>query len=718
MRSARRKAPYRKRGAGNGSYGLRRRDFLKVFGGAAAAGMILPYSACSVKQSTGKKVVMLGLDGMDPNIVERMWAEGRLPTFKRLAENGGFRRLGTSTPPQSPVAWSNVITGMNSGGHGICDFVHRRPRDYRIYFSMSETVAATNILPIGDIRIPLEGGKVLSLRRGLPFWRYLTEKGISAVVFKMPVNFPPDSYATRAVSGMGTPDIKGGYGEFTYYTSDRYGDRFPHLAGGKVEYVDISSDRTVRARIIGPENNLVAEREPTIKDRYPNNVKVPFTVYLDRYNPVAKIEVQGRQILLKEGEFSDWIKLNFEMLPMLGSVSGICRFYLKQVQPFFKLYFSPINIDPMAPALPISHPADYAGRLAHEIGLYYTQGLPADWNVRDSEIFNDADYATMARLVLDERMRQFDSEWERFDSGFFFFYVSSTDQDMHMFWRSIDPEHHLYHLADDNQRDYIFKVYDRMDELLAKVLGDISGDTTLLVISDHGFASYNRAFHLNAWLKEQGFLALQRGSARKKEPGINDIDWSGTGAYGVGINGLYINMRNREGEGIVDPAVAEALKSELIEKLEAVVDEEMEADLLRKLDERIARGQADGSERERSAAEIRQKVRPILKVYRREEIYQGPEVEWLPDLVVGYNRGYRSSGPSARGVVGDTIFDFNPLAWSGDHCMDPSVVPGILFSNRPIAKSNPSLVDIPVTILSEFGIEKPEQMIGSSVFEA
>lgn len=700
-----------------GNKGWRRRDFLKLVGGSAAAGMILPYSACSVGRKTDKKVVLLGLDGMDPDIIERMWKEDKLPNFKKLADQGGFKRLATSNPPQSPVAWSSVITGMNSGGHGICDFVHRRPENYEIFFSMAETIAATNILPIGDLRIPLGSGEVKSLRKGEPFWRYLTEKGISAVVIKMPVNFPPDSHATRSISGMGTPDFKGDYGEFTFYTSNRY-EGFPHFGGGRLEFVDVRSDYTVHSEIIGPVNNLVAEREKTPEDKNPNNVKIPFTVYLDKYNPVAKIEVQGQQILLMQGEYSDWVRLNFEMLPVLGNVSGICRFYLKEVHPHFKLYLTPINIDPESPALPISQPGDYAARLAHSIGPYFTKGLPADWNARDSEVLSDADYAKQADLILDERMLLFDHEWDRFDSGFFFFYVSSTDQDMHMFWRSIDKDHHLHADADEEHRDYIFKVYERMDELVGRVVSELDSDATLLIISDHGFTSYNRRFHLNTWLKDEEYLVLNRESRKKKEAGLSDINWGATRAYGIGLNGLYLNLRGREGEGIVPETDAERLKDELIRKLESIVDVEYENALLEKLNKQIAEGAVGGSEKQELMAAIREKARPIRKVYRREEVYDGPEMENLPDLLVGYNGGYRCAGPSGRGRIGQSVFDYNPLAWSGDHCMDPSVVPGILFSNKPIAKGSPSLLDIPVTVLAEFGIERPEQMLGNSVFEA
>ena len=90
----------------------------------------------------------------------------------------------------------------------------------------------------------------------------------------------------------------------------------------------------------------------------------------------------------------------------------------------------------------------------------------------------------------------------------------------------------------------------------------------------------------------------------------------------------------------------------------------------------------------------------------------------LPEMLVGYTRGYRVSGVSYMGGATNSIIDVNPYAWSGDHSMSPDLVPGTLLSSRPIRQQNPNLVDLPVTILDYFGISKPKQMIGKSIFKS
>ena len=167
-----------------------------------------------------KRVIVLGLDGLDYDLTRQLMEEGRMPNFVRLAESGGFSRLGTAIPPQSPVAWSNFITGMDSGGHGIFDFLHRDPETMVSYLSTSRAVGAASSLQIGDYQLPLEAGTVELLRRGEAFWEVLERHGIEANILRIPANFPPSGLATRELSGMGTPDSLGPSGMFSVYTSD------------------------------------------------------------------------------------------------------------------------------------------------------------------------------------------------------------------------------------------------------------------------------------------------------------------------------------------------------------------------------------------------------------------------------------------------------------------------------------------------------------------
>jgi len=177
-------------------------------------------TSCSRTQphSFPKKVIVLGIDGMDPGFLERHWSS--LPNLDRLRREGDFRRLGTTIPPQSPVAWSTFITGLDPGGHGIFDFVHRNPVTMAPVSSMGETVESRHTIPLGPYELPLSRGEVRSFRQGKAFWQILSERGIPATILRMPVNFPPVGCACEELSGMGTPDMQGTFGTFTFYTDD------------------------------------------------------------------------------------------------------------------------------------------------------------------------------------------------------------------------------------------------------------------------------------------------------------------------------------------------------------------------------------------------------------------------------------------------------------------------------------------------------------------
>ncbi len=491
----------------------------------------------SNKSETDHRLIVIGFDGMDYKLLKNLMSEGKLPTFKKLSEEGDFKALGTSIPPQSPVAWSNFITGMNPGGHGIFDFIHRDPKTMFPYLSTSKTEQAEKTVTIGKWVIPLSSGEVKLLRQGKAFWEYLTEDGVPTTIFRVPANFPTTS-ATEAkqISGMGTPDIQGTYGTFSYYT-DNPPEEYSDISGGQIFPVRVKRN-VVKAKLPGPLN--------TFKKNAPES-KVEFKVYVDPEQPVAKIVVQDQEIILQEGEWSDWVKIKYSLVPYLQSTTGIVRFYVKELHPDFKMYVSPVNIDPSSPALPISTPDEYAQELANEIGLFYTQGIPEDTKALSEEVLTDHEFLEQTNIVMEEEMKMLIYELERFKSGMLFFYIGRVDQLSHMFWRTMDPKHPAYDSATE-LRQVIENAYIEMDGILAQILQKVDNDTTIIVLSDHGFAPFYRAFNLNTWLKNEGYVTL---TDDEESEFFQNVDWNTTQAYGVGFNGLYINQKGREREGIV-----------------------------------------------------------------------------------------------------------------------------------------------------------------------
>ncbi len=629
--------------------------------------------------AVASKVLVIGFDGMDPILLEQYRAEGRMPNFDRfLAAGGQWTEFGTSVPPQSPVAWSNFITGRDSGGHGIFDFIHRDPKTMLPYSSTSEAKSATRFIELGSWKIPRGGGGIRNLRQGTAFWEILSDEGIDATIFKVPSNFPPVECEARCLSGMGTPDLTGNYGISTLITDDPPLER--NLAGGRIESVWLDQGR-FDATLVGPANTW-REGDP--------EATVPVHGRVDRAAKTVWLTADKTELVLREGEWSDWVSLDFEMVPLLKSVSGICRFFLIETGPALRLYVTPIQIDPEDPEMPISVPGNYSRKIAERTGPYYTQGLPEDTNALENGFLTDDQYVQQSNLVLEERLRQLDVELDRFaglEEGFLFFYFNTPDQTCHMHWRNMDPESPTFATADPNHRDRIPEMYTALDGALGRALDVVGDDVVVMVMSDHGFAPWHRTFHTNTWLLENGYLALQEGRERDDVVMLTGIDWTRTRAYAMGINGLYLNLAGREREGIVQPgAEQEALLAELQSKLEAERDP-----LLGQL--------------------------AIKHAYRADETYHGPLKNSGPDIVLGYARGWRGGNESAMGELSDSVFSDNLLKWSGDHCIAADEVPGILVTNRPILRRDPSLVDMAPTILRLFGINPPEDMVGGSVFE-
>jgi predicted AlkP superfamily phosphohydrolase/phosphomutase len=263
-----------------------------------------------------------------------------------------------------------------------------------------------------------------------------------------------------------------------------------------------------------------------------------------------------------------------------------------------------------------------------------------------------------------------------FEQGLLFYYVGNADQVSHMLWRPMDPEHPAYDPEVDAPfRDVVTDIYEELDGMVGYTLDRMGQETTLIVMSDHGFTSWRRSFHLNTWLEQNGYLAL-KDPHLEEDPGLfANVDWSQTRAYGLGLNGLYLNLRGREGFGVVSPSDRDALMEEISRKLLETIDP--------------VTGQP-----------------AVTKVYAREATYQdGGQRELGPDLVVGYAKGTRNSNESALGEITREVFTDNTEEWSGDHCMDHDTVPGILLTNHPLGREAPDLKSLAPAILAEFGIE-------------
>ena len=601
--------------------------------------------------ASGRRVLVLGLDGMDHGLVTRMLARGELPALQRLAREGGFAPLQTTVPPQSPTAWSSFITGRDPGYHGIFDFVERDPATLTPYLSTSK-VEPGRALTLGSLRIPLGGGAAVLLRQGKPFWWYIDRAGIPATLIRVPAHFPPrDDGDARVLTDMGTPDLLGTYGTFTLLESDEALSRRP-LSGGRMIKLRRDGSR-YHGVIEGPPHPFSARQAP---------LTCNVTLTLDEARSGALIEIGGQRLILAPGQWSDFVPVTFPLLASLDTLHSIVRLYLKRVSPEVTLYVSPLNIDPRHPALPISSPPGFAAQLARRVGPFYTQGMPEDTKALTSGVLTPDEFLQQAELILTQRRRMLTDALEHFESGLLFFYFGSSDQVAHMFFGG-------------PRQEALERIYRQLDREVGRARARLRDTDLLLVISDHGFGRADTLFDLNLWLAQQGYLVPRTDAAPNANPdeSLGHIDWSRTQAYGLGLNGLYVNLQGRERDGQVS---------------------------LEQRDELLARLQ-------RELLELRHPVtgaEVVTEVNRPDRLYPGPALSRAPDLIVGYGAGFKVVDLSATGGFGSELFTDNHGAWSADHCGDHRLVPGVLFSNHRLRPGPYRLVDMAPTILRHLGL--------------
>ncbi|PYV33474.1 MAG: nucleotide pyrophosphatase [Acidobacteria bacterium] len=613
-----------------------------------------------------KKVIFLGLDGLDPRLAERFMAEGKLPNLARLKEQGSYSRLRTTFPALSPVAWSTFATGVNPAKHNIFDFLNRNMKSYVPELATAKVYPPERVLKLGRLRIPLSGPHVEMRRKSVPFWTLLGKQHIGSTIIRVPITFPPDKFNGRLLSAMSTPDLRGTQGSFSQFTT-RVGEAT--FESGSRYPLKRTADG-FEGSLEGPEDILHDNGGP---------LAIPFRIRIKGNGPV--LEIQDACYPLASRTYTPWVRLIFKAA--LGiKVNGIARFLVTETGPHFSLYVSPIQIDPEKPALPISHPSYYAAYLAKLLGTYSTLGMAEDTWALNEGVIDEDEFLEQSYLLMEEREAMFRNALEKTRRGVVACVFDTSDRVQHMFYRYLSGNAHG---ASPYTRT-IEDLYQRVDKLVGLALEHADPDTVVFVLSDHGFASFRRGINLNAWLRDNGYLKLEN-DATESGRYFKGVDWGRTRAYTLGLGGLYLNLKGREAQGTVKSgAEAEALKQELIGKLTHLRDEE-------------------------------QKAIGIRNVYASNALYRGPYLAEAPDLIIGYNDGYRTSWDAAVGKVTARVFEDNRKAWSGDHSVDPLLVPGVLFSNREIEAEDPGIEDMAPTALELFGVERPAWMEGRPVFQ-
>jgi len=643
-----------------------------------------------------RRVVIVGFDGMDPRRAARLMDAGRLPALASLRANGTFATLGSSCPPMSPVAWSTFSTGVNPGKHGIYDFLSRDLR--------------TCLPELSSARLATDArgrAHAVALRKSRPFWALLGDHGIFSTILRVPITFPAEPFHGLCLSAMCAPDIRGTQGEFTLFTSlpghTPSAASDPEMTGGlrvMVTPVARGRHRRVTARLPGP---TLKGRTCSLGLRVDWRAGVPGR---------ARLRIGGRRLTLATGVSSPWIRLTFRQ--GLTRVQAIARVLLVATEPGFILYFTPLNIDPGHPALPIAWPSAFSVYLARRHGPFATLGLAEDtWALTDGAISETA-FLEQAHAIHREREAMFLDALRLTRRGLCACVFDLTDRVQHTFMQreTRDEERPTLNAqrstpnarsplslstsalnvqrsalnvppSDQTPIDPIDDAYARCDAVIARLLPRLGPRDLLLVLSDHGFTTFERGINVNAWLRDEGYLVEKTPGAATEY--LRNVDWSRTRAYSFGLTGVYLNLRGREAGGIVAPgAEAETLKAEIAAKLAALADP--------------ARGGAPVARR----------------IYDAARIYHGPYTGRAPDLVCGWRSGYRHSWETAVGRTDGPVLADNPSHWCGDHCVDRDEVPGVLFSNRRLGlpPRGAHLLDFAPTLLSLWNLPVPKHLDG------
>jgi len=623
-----------------------------------------------------RRLIIVGFDGQEPRITERLMKEGKLPNFSKLAEQGCYSKLRSTFPSITPVAWSSFTTGANPGKHNIFDFLDRDPRTYLPRLSSTEIGSVDKVLKLGKLRIPLKKPSIRLLRKSKPFWTILGEHNIWSTIIRVPITFPPDKFYGAQLGAMCIPDLLGTQGTFMFFTTRRSEEKFQE-GGLRFELSRNGSNNSLEGTIQGPENTFLEGNPP---------MELPLKIDLDRGARRAIVTVNSEVVELVPGELSDWVRLDFKAIAGM-KVRGLTRMMITEMDEQVSLYLSPINIEPEKPVMPISHPSYYSTYLEKKLGPYATLGLAEDTWALNEQITDDRTFMTQTNDIDDEREEMLFAALDRLRKGTLVTVFDATDRVNHMFWRYIDEGHPAAEGIDDPEHaNAIEDQYLHNDEIVGKVMARLGDGDVLWVLSDHGCTSFRRGVNLNAWLLEHGYLALKEG-ADGSEEWLQSVDWSRTKAYAVGLVGMFLNIKGREAQGIVAPGEeAETLKFELKARLDGLMDDDK--------------------------SEV-----AINETFDTDKLYRGPYKGNAPDLLIGYNHGYRISWDCAGGVVSGPVFEDNTKAWSGDHIVDPRLVPGIFLANHPIEDEDPAIIDLAPTALTLFGVRPAPHMEGKPLIE-
>jgi predicted AlkP superfamily phosphohydrolase/phosphomutase len=632
--------------------------------------------------------------------------EGKLPNMQKLAKRGSVRPLTTTHSPESPTAWASFATGVNAGKHNIYDFLVRDTSSYLPDLGMVTREPPRFIFNY----IPISKPNIKSIRGGTSFWVTAGNAGVRSSLLTVPVTYPPETVPNgEMLSGLPLPDIRGTMGTFYYFGTDlsRYEEGNTEF-GGILKRLVFDGD-VAQTELVGPPNPIVRQQLRAARAKTPRSeldkmkiaelearedVRVPLTIHWNRADKSATVNLGESTIHLAERQWSKWINLDFS-INLIVRVHGMAQVYLVGAGPELQLYVSPVNWRPDNPPAPMSSPTSLAADIYERLGPYRTLGwAEATWPLNEDRIDEKTFMEDLYR-AFDDRAQVILQRLDAKQWDLLVGVIESTDRVQHMMWRLIDPAHPMYDKALASRfGDSIERVYQKCDEFVGEVVARVDPTTPILIVSDHGFHSFRQSVNLNTWLVQEGFMAIQ--GQQPGEKTLKDlfgggtfwenVDWTRTKAYAMGLGQIYVNLKGREGRGAVSPADSDAVQNAVAGRLLTMTD--------------------PGSG-----------ARMVDAVYKRDDIYKGPFLNNASELQVGLADGYRVSWQSTLGGSPPGIVYPNMKKWSGDHgSYDYKQTAGVLISSRPLPADRTDIMDIAPTVLKYFGVPIPSDIDGKPIF--
>lgn len=577
------------------------------------------------------RTIIVGFDSFDPEIFEKLQNAGAMPNLGKFVSMGGYSRLEVCSPPQTEVSWTSIATGVDPGSHGIFDFVHRDPETYIPYVSILPTKQGV----MGEQFLPPYTTKTL--------FHEAADMGYPATALWWPALFParPEIPVTT-MPGLGTPDIRGQLGVGTYLTTE------PEKK---------SKVNVIRLESTGKGRFSASLEGPQVKSR--NGMQaatLPLSLEMGEGGGSAVLTIDRQKIHLVPGKWSPIIELKFPA-GFAFSIHTLTQAILTETGERVSLYLLPFQIHPLHSLWHYATPSSLVKDSWKETGPFLTLGWPQDTNALEDGCITDEQFLDLCESIFASRKRIFFRQLDKFHEGVLAGIFDCLDRVQHMFLRTNQDIVEQWYLKLDG---FVGEVQSKIDQLgLEKY--------RLLVLSDHGFRTFEQKVHLNHWLVDNGYMSME---GQVENPDLRNVAWENSQAYALGLNSIYLNIADREGRGIVSSGNIEPLLGEIKNKL-----------LGWKTD--------DGKT-------------IISRVLLKHEAFTGPYARLGPDLVVGYAPGFRASSETGLGKSADHSLDANADHWSADHCIDSAKVPAVFFANRDI-KDMPgiSFRDIPFLALGK-----------------